>query len=180
MTLRPDLVAAILRATIKGFLTDKVDDHIVARAEVLLQGFARVGIIALVDEATGYQTSREVDALQQYLRRLLSDRRLLDGVDFEDCACYLGVTTVQTRAYEILERQARDLVLPLPVLQGGIGAFALEPTDRPHADKGPGAGRARGRAGRGGGGLGPPARCLPIPGGHPRGDGRRRGRMPDV
>ena len=76
VTLLPDLVAAILRAKIKGLLTDKVHDHIVARAEVLLQGFARVGIIALVDEATGYQSSREVDALQQYLRRFLSDRRL--------------------------------------------------------------------------------------------------------
>jgi hypothetical protein len=75
-TLLPDLVAAILRARINGFLTDKVHDHIVARAEVLLQGFARVGIIALVDEATGYQSSREVDALQAYLRRFLSDRRL--------------------------------------------------------------------------------------------------------
>jgi hypothetical protein len=76
VTLLPDLVAAILRAKIKGLLTDKVHDHIVARAEVLLQGFARVGIIALVDEATGYQSSREVDALQEYLRRFLSNRRL--------------------------------------------------------------------------------------------------------
>lgn len=76
VTLLPDLVAAILRAKIRGLLTDKVHDHIVARAEVLLQGFARVGIIALVDEATGYQSSREVDALQQYLRRFLSNRRL--------------------------------------------------------------------------------------------------------
>jgi hypothetical protein len=75
-TLLSDLVAAILWARINGFLTDKVHDHIVARAEVLLQGFARVGIIALVDEATGYQTSREVDGLQQYLRRFLSHRRL--------------------------------------------------------------------------------------------------------
>jgi hypothetical protein len=76
VTLLPDLVAAILRAKIKGLLTDKVHDHIVARAELLLQGFARVGIIALVDEATGYQSSREVDALQEYLRRFLSNRRL--------------------------------------------------------------------------------------------------------
>jgi hypothetical protein len=76
VTLLPDLVAAILRAKIRGLLTDKVHDHIVARAEVLLQGFARVGIIALVDEATGYQSSREVDALQEYLRRFLSNRRL--------------------------------------------------------------------------------------------------------
>jgi hypothetical protein len=76
VTLLPDLVAAILRAKIRGLLTDKVHDHIVARAEVLLQGFARVGIIALVDEATGYQSSREVDALQAYLRRFLSNRRL--------------------------------------------------------------------------------------------------------
>jgi hypothetical protein len=42
--------------------------QIVARqCEVLLRGFARIGIIALVDEATGYQKDRARDALAKIL-----------------------------------------------------------------------------------------------------------------
>lgn len=40
-------------------------------AETLLRGFARVGIIALVDEATGYQESREKQALAAILDAFL-------------------------------------------------------------------------------------------------------------
>jgi hypothetical protein len=38
----------------------------------------------------------------QLVSWLVNLRRLLDGVDFEDCVFYLGVTTVQARAYETL------------------------------------------------------------------------------
>lgn len=45
-------------------------------AEMLLRGFAEIGIVALVDEATGYQEVREKDALQAlldlYLRKELA------------------------------------------------------------------------------------------------------------
>jgi hypothetical protein len=40
-------------------------------AEILTRGFAHVGIIALVDEATGYQGVRPQDALQKYLEMLI-------------------------------------------------------------------------------------------------------------
>jgi len=40
---------------------------IAARAEILIRGLAHVGIIALVDEATGYQDIRTKDALAQIL-----------------------------------------------------------------------------------------------------------------
>jgi P63C domain len=43
----------------------------VGMAETLLRGFARVGIIALVDEATGYQEIRDREALQQILDKYL-------------------------------------------------------------------------------------------------------------
>lgn len=42
------------------------------RAEILLRGLAEVGIIALVDEATGYQRDREKDALAQILERFVA------------------------------------------------------------------------------------------------------------
>jgi len=49
---------------------------IAERAEILLRGLAHVGIIALIDEATGYQTIRDREALQAildaYLRKELA------------------------------------------------------------------------------------------------------------
>jgi hypothetical protein len=43
------------------------------KAEVLQDGFARVGIIALVDEATGFQFNRKYDALRILLETYLND-----------------------------------------------------------------------------------------------------------
>ncbi|ORL40591.1 hypothetical protein A6F59_14880 [Prescottella equi] len=42
-------------------------EHVAKKAEILVRGLARVGIIALVDEATGYQEMRAKDALEQIL-----------------------------------------------------------------------------------------------------------------
>jgi hypothetical protein len=44
-----------------------------AQAEILMRGLAHVGIIALVDEATGYQEIRDRDALQKILDKYLKD-----------------------------------------------------------------------------------------------------------
>ena len=49
-----DLCEAVLAARDAGELR-KQQLHIADRCELLMRGFARVGIIALVDEATGYQ-----------------------------------------------------------------------------------------------------------------------------
>ncbi len=46
--------------------------HIATRARVLLRGLAEVGIVALVDEATGYQEQRDKDELQAILAAYLS------------------------------------------------------------------------------------------------------------
>jgi hypothetical protein len=45
--------------------------HIVSTCDMLLRGLARVGIVALVDEATGYQDLRDRLALQAILDRYL-------------------------------------------------------------------------------------------------------------
>ena len=45
---------------------------IAAKARVLLRGFAEVGIIALIDEATGYQEKRPRDELQKILAAYIS------------------------------------------------------------------------------------------------------------
>lgn len=69
-TILPDICSAILKAQNAGVL-DKRLDYLAERAELLQHGFATLGIIALVDEATGFQEDRAKDALQQYLERFL-------------------------------------------------------------------------------------------------------------
>lgn len=46
-------------------------DHIYERCRILLRGFSNVGIIALVDEATGFQEVRDRKALEAILDRYL-------------------------------------------------------------------------------------------------------------
>jgi len=50
--------------------------HIVAAADVLVRGLANVGIIALVDEATGYQRDRARDALEKILQAFIAKELL--------------------------------------------------------------------------------------------------------
>lgn len=47
--------------------------HIIERSKILIRGFATVGIIALVDEATGYQDVRARKALEKILEKYISD-----------------------------------------------------------------------------------------------------------
>jgi len=47
--------------------------HIADRALILIRGFASVGIIALVDEATGFQYDRPRRDLEEYLSKFLSE-----------------------------------------------------------------------------------------------------------
>jgi hypothetical protein len=47
--------------------------HIVDKCKILIRGLATVGIIALVDEATGYQEVRDRLALQEILDKYLTD-----------------------------------------------------------------------------------------------------------
>lgn len=47
--------------------------HIIEACDIVMRGLARVGIIALVDEATGYQEIRDRLALQKILDKYLTD-----------------------------------------------------------------------------------------------------------
>ena len=47
----------------------KKKENLAIRAEILQSGLSRVGMIALVDEATGYQYERERFELQKFFRR---------------------------------------------------------------------------------------------------------------
>ena len=64
--LLPAVCKVFLRAREAGVLQPN-QLHIAKQCEILICGFADVGIIALIDEATGYQKSREKDELQKIL-----------------------------------------------------------------------------------------------------------------
>lgn len=54
------------------------------KAEILMRGLAHTGIIALVDEATGYQEERDKDELQKFLSMYLSAEKLAWAKTFPD------------------------------------------------------------------------------------------------
>ena len=70
-TLLVDICTAVLLARDAGALT-KQQQHIADRCDVLIRALAKVGVIALVDEATGYQRIREERALATILERLIA------------------------------------------------------------------------------------------------------------
>jgi hypothetical protein len=67
-----DICDAILDARNGGRLKTEQEMRYGDHAELLVRAFARVGIAALVDEATGYQEVREKDALQRILDKFLN------------------------------------------------------------------------------------------------------------
>lgn len=67
-----DLCETLLQARDAQLLKTEQEIRYGQFADVLIRSFARVGIIALVDEATGFQAERPVDALQKYLEMLVS------------------------------------------------------------------------------------------------------------
>ena len=67
-----DLCAAIVAAANAGVMGAS-QARIVRHADALIRGFAKVGIIGLVDEATGYEKIREENALANILEQFLTD-----------------------------------------------------------------------------------------------------------
>ena len=70
-TLLVDLCNAIIEAKEKGKTSER-QQPIVDRALMLIRGLATVGIIALVDEATGYQEIRSKRALATILEKFIA------------------------------------------------------------------------------------------------------------
>lgn len=82
-TVIADFCDAVLEARLSG-ATGPRQAGIVQRCEMLVRGFARVGIIALVDEATGYQQERDRAELHRILAAYLSEERLAWAKRFPD------------------------------------------------------------------------------------------------
>ncbi|WP_293891280.1 P63C domain-containing protein [Flavobacterium sp.] len=73
-TLLQEITKSISKAYLKGTLPAR-NNEIGRNAEILYDAFAKVGIIALVDEATGYQEVREKTALKEFLAQFLKDEK---------------------------------------------------------------------------------------------------------
>lgn len=70
-TVLADICESILQArNAEKLLPNQI--HIADQCEILVRGFARVGIIALIDEATGYQDDRERNALSRILEAFIA------------------------------------------------------------------------------------------------------------
>lgn len=70
--LLPKVCDVFLDADAAGNVILPQQRHIVAQAKILIRGLAHVGIIALVDEATGYQYERSRNALEEILETFLA------------------------------------------------------------------------------------------------------------
>ena len=79
----PVICASILEAKNAGKLSSRYK-HIAERCWILMQGFAYVGIIALVDEVTGYQEIRNRTALHKLLDKFLLKERARWAKRFPD------------------------------------------------------------------------------------------------
>jgi hypothetical protein len=70
-TVLADICEGVLAARKAGALMHH-QQGIAVRCEILVRGFARTGIIALVDEATGFQSDRNRDALAKILTAFIA------------------------------------------------------------------------------------------------------------
>ena len=82
-TILADICDFILAARKAGVLNAK-GSRIAERCELLVRGFSRVGIIALVDEATGYQVVRDRMELHKILEAYVSKELLPWNKRFSD------------------------------------------------------------------------------------------------
>ena len=82
-TVLADICEAFLDAR-KNITLSPRQTIIAEQCEILIRGFARMGIVALVDEATGYQYERERFELQKILNAYISDEVLKWQLTFTD------------------------------------------------------------------------------------------------
>jgi hypothetical protein len=72
-TILVDLCDAVLEARRSGEKLTERQEIVANQCEILIRSFAKVGIIALIDEATGYQYDREKFELQTILKLFISE-----------------------------------------------------------------------------------------------------------
>ena len=100
-TILPEICDAVLDArAAKGLRRDQA--HIAQKCEILVRAFARVGIIALVDEATGYQEIRDRQALEDILNKYISEELRKWTLTFPD-EYFLGI--MKLKGWKVPEKK---------------------------------------------------------------------------
>lgn len=69
-----DVAKAIVAADSDGKLT-KQQHALAVQAQILLNAFAKVGVVALIDEATGYQQIRDPNALRVLVQQYIEEEK---------------------------------------------------------------------------------------------------------
>ncbi len=99
-----DICDSLMQASkVEAFLTEQQIKYAMA-AESIIRSVAKMGIIALVDEATGYQYEREKDALQKIIDKYLHDERRKWSKTFPDDFWFKLVKTKGYDSYLALNR----------------------------------------------------------------------------
>lgn len=82
-----DILVDVCKAVVRAFDAKKLQqsqDGLAAQAKILLNAFAKIGITALVDEATGFQEIRMPDALQLLVQQYIEDEKREWAKQFPD------------------------------------------------------------------------------------------------
>lgn len=66
-----DICEGMLEARAQGVLKTARQSIIASQCELIMRGLAKTGIVALIDEATGYQNLRPADGLRTYFDQIL-------------------------------------------------------------------------------------------------------------
>ncbi len=114
--LLPKVCDVFLDAQQAGVITAG-QKHIAERVQILMRGLAHVGIVALIDEATGYQEIRPRDALQAYLDKIISKELSAWSKTFPD-EFYRNIYTLRgwvwpgmsKNRFSVVAHYTRDLV----------------------------------------------------------------------
>jgi hypothetical protein len=105
-----DICKAIIRAEDAGKLTAS-QETLIAQAKIILQALAKVGVVALIDEATGYQNERSPTALrilvQQYIEaeKREWEKQFPDGYYDELNRLYGGQRLTTTRTGTVIQNR---------------------------------------------------------------------------
>ena len=101
-----DICDAIIQANRKGRLNKETQQRYAEFAEMIIRSVAKVGIIALVDEATGYQYVRDKQALHKILDKFLQDEKRKWSKTFPDEFWFKLIKIKGYPSYMALKRPA--------------------------------------------------------------------------
>ncbi|WP_140919735.1 P63C domain-containing protein [Limnobaculum xujianqingii] len=112
-----EICESILTARDLNILSTEQEYRYAQHADMLIRAFARVGIVSLVDEATGYQEVRPRDALQEYLNKIISKELAAWAKKFPD-EFYENIYKLRgwpwqgmsKNRYSVVSHYTRDLV----------------------------------------------------------------------